>query len=198
MPRALRQPQKRYFRALHPPQTSVHFNSEAIASEREPASAEVVEIRDHQKEKKADRGPRKSRISENWQPDDQDRQYAAFKGHDHEWVEETLSGSAITTSKQGPYAPVGARRGEPGSSATLTLPATIAANDPEAVDRAMVRILAPSVSSNLTERRRDCSTVEYGYETRFAGYDLAQGCDPVDVTAAIDVVEAKLRPCPAM
>ncbi len=62
-------------------------SSEANASEREPAVAEVVQIKDHQKEKKADRAQRRSRISADWQPDTQDRQYAAAKGYNLEWIE---------------------------------------------------------------------------------------------------------------
>jgi 5-methylcytosine-specific restriction endonuclease McrA len=63
-------------------------NSEAEASEREPASAEIVQIANHRKETKVVRGHRKSRISADWQPDDQDRGFAYSKGYDDAWIEE--------------------------------------------------------------------------------------------------------------
>lgn len=63
-------------------------SSEANASEREPAVAEVVQIKDHQKEKKADRAQRRSRLPADWRPDDQDRQFAFGKGYDDAWIEE--------------------------------------------------------------------------------------------------------------
>jgi hypothetical protein len=48
----------------------------------------------------------------------------------------------------------------------------------------------------ISERRVDCSTVEYGYETKFVGYSLRSIPDQVDLTTAITIVEATLRPCP--
>ncbi len=64
------------------------FNSEAIASESARACAVVVQIKDHQKEKKADRAQRRSRLPADWRPDDQDRQFAFGKGYDDAWIEE--------------------------------------------------------------------------------------------------------------
>ncbi len=39
--------------------------------------------------------------------------------------------------------------------------------------------------------------MEYGYETKFDGYDLGPGAELADVSAAVNLVEATLKPCPA-
>jgi hypothetical protein len=76
--------------ALHPTVTSAADTdsviSEAIASEREPPKAEVVQIDDHRKVRASGSGERKSRISPDWQPDEQDYAYAIGKGYDLGWV----------------------------------------------------------------------------------------------------------------
>ena len=78
----------------------------------------------------------------------------------------------------------------------MTLPAAMAARDPEAIERALVRSLPPSVASRLTERRVDCSTAEYGYETKFGGYSCDVGMADSDLAIALETVERALFPCP--
>jgi hypothetical protein len=41
----------------------------------------------------------------------------------------------------------------------------------------------------------ECSTAEWGYDSKFVGYDLGRA-DPSDVRDGLAVVEIALRPCP--
>ena len=54
-----------------------------------------------------------------------------------------------------------------------------------------------SVSRALSERRLECSTAEWGYDSKFVGYNFSRrDLDPSDVRDALAVVEIALRPCP--
>jgi hypothetical protein len=76
--------------------------------------------------------------------------------------------------------------------ALLNAASAAAAVDP---GRRIVESLPPAVSQRLKEIRDDISTVEWGYETRFAGYTIRAGAEPDDLRAALVTVEASLRPC---
>jgi hypothetical protein len=79
----------------------------------------------------------------------------------------------------------------------MTLPQAIKAADSEAVDRSLLASLPRSVASTITERRLDCSTLEYGYDTAFADYVLGRGALPGEIATALAMVEATLQSCPA-
>jgi len=105
--------------------------------------------------------------------------------------------SAITTSRKAPSWPTGTQHGGCGSSVPQILAAAVANRDPEAVDRALVMSLPPSISSRLSERRVDCSTREYGWDYKFSGYDLRRGAARDDVVQALYLIDAATRPCAA-
>jgi len=80
--------------------------------------------------------------------------------------------------------------GAVGRQATAGAPAS-----PEEADRELEASLPASVSRALSERRRDVSTPQYGYETAFDRFEIT-GCPPLDdVLSAISMVEQTLAPC---
>jgi hypothetical protein len=60
----------------------------------------------------------------------------------------------------------------------------------------VVASLAPCVSRRVTECRRDISTAEWGYETKFVGYTVSGGATLDELRAALIGVEEATRPCP--
>jgi hypothetical protein len=81
---------------------------------------------------------------------------------------------------------------------SLTVPEAMRTNDPEAVDRAILASLPPSVASTLQPTFREF-TDRYGWNEEFAGYHIPANVlvPRQDINTAKALVEQHLQPAPS-
>jgi hypothetical protein len=106
----------------------------------------------------------------------------------------------ISTSARETSLPTTTRPGAPGSITRhdLSLSEALRTNDPEAVDRAILASLPPSVASTLKPTYREYIDPKYGFDCEFTGYAMPPDVIvPIgDLVKAASLVERHLRPAP--
>jgi len=77
---------------------------------------------------------------------------------------------------------------------SLSIAQAVAKGDPEAVDRAILASLPPSIVSTLQPTHRDYIDPVYGFDTEFLGYALRGEVPAGDLMQARQIVGQHLRP----
>lgn len=89
---------------------------------------------------------------------------------------------------------IGRQLSEIAAGRSLTIAQAAAKGDPEAVDRAILASLPPSIASTLQPIHRDYIDPVYGFDTEFLGYALRGEVPAGDLMQARQLVGQHLRP----